>query len=400
MLEQIQQWPSPITTENYKSLEFDELLKFGLSNSNDSPVRLYKITKNIQTALTEDNVKSLDPLISLNFTELEQIWIRFLEALRQGVVNDQNQILSSNVFVDGSWNTVNINYDAGSDKFTIQDSYLFNDWAKQKDFGLLYRLGQLLNDEIVSTKGGARSLATKAALNSVKSKGELYEKLLDKKQENFNKEAQEKMESLSGVSAAAEWGDEYLKRIWRLEEDTYGRRRTKGELVNQVTQEDSGKVSRVLRFITSSQTIYWVYLVFLVFVVFTTLSSIGIDRINDIITKFTSLDIKGLLEAVRTNGGSLLFLALLYIGFKKVSEDHKVKQNSLENYQHRYATAKALNLIMRGHNDLLDSNDKRVMLTHAASALFDMQPSGYFKNQDINNPSPIEIFKDASRSDK
>ncbi|MBI5357229.1 hypothetical protein HZB74_00010 [Candidatus Saccharibacteria bacterium] len=198
MYEQIQQWPAPVTIDNYKKLEFDSLLNFAKTNNNDIALRLYKIISNIGIALNESNIRNLQPEITLSFEELEQQWVRFLESVRQAANNDQNQLNNANVFVDGNWSTVNINYDAGNDKFMLSDSYIFNDWNKQKDFGLLYELGKSISDVQSSARGGARSPLTKASIKAIQSQEVASKKSIGDYIESKRSEAARLM--LTGVS--------------------------------------------------------------------------------------------------------------------------------------------------------------------------------------------------------
>lgn len=381
MYEQIQQWPAPVTIDNYKKLEFDSLLNFAKTNNNDIALRLYKIISNIGIALNESNIRNLQPEITLSFEELEQQWVRFLESVRQAANNDQNQLNNANVFVDGNWSTVNINYDAGNDKFMLSDSYIFNDWNKQKDFGLLYELGKSISDVQSSARGGARSPLTKASIKAIQSQEVASKKSIGDYIESKRSEA---ASSISSAKINADWSKFYKERCDELEETIEGEnkpRKRRYKVLRPSKKVDSLKLNRKRWYIGLLFTLFLYMLI--VTIIF--LSKVDITNdINGFGKYIMGLTFYG-------------FLGGVFLGYSNANRQLKIHQNLLEQYRHREIVAKTISGVVSAviktkegnaspeEQTEIEKEELQQLVKVAASAMFEYRTIGHLSAKEGNS---------------
>lgn len=175
-------------------------------------------------------------------------------------------------------------------------------------------------------------------------------------------------DKLTSLKLSVEWTDFYLKKVQATEELIYG---------HPKTEVASMKQPKVKRFGLERQ--YWIALLGLVTIYF----------IAALFSSSTNVTVGNKTFALPSFDywHFLVPLALLSLGFAKISKELKVQQNLLEQYRHRYISAASLQLILASDsNSLFEPEDRRVVVQQAAEALFQMKNTGYLSKNDNSSP--------------
>jgi hypothetical protein len=397
MFDKVLQWPSPITTDNWKLIDASQLYDPAAVGINPQLQSFTNILSSIRKGLeaVSDPKVFEDWNFNGTYDDLVAIWIEFLNQLRTTAQSQPGWLQSGQYSFNGNqvsfWN---VTYDPSNGSFVItNDPHLLGDAGRQRDFGLLYELGRDLQKMSSLIKGGKNSIHTKASIRSIDDKTQSTLKEIDTKfdetRNQINSELEtataDKVAKIKTVEASKDWSQHYESRCEELEGLIKGEKKIK----NQKGKKDKkGKMG-----LQTQRSLWYVALVstFMLYAVVALL----------IIHGWKIFKISSDLDQV-LNGFGKYFIGLtlygilagIYIGYAFSVKQLKVHQNLLEQYRHREIVAKTIEGIVlaviktkegtieSGQESVLRDQDLEQLVKVAATSMFEYRPIGHLSTKE------------------
>lgn len=392
MFDKVLQWPEPIDSTNWRSIDPADLYQKELIGDAPQLLNFATILSFVKDGLeaTEDKrVYSAYGFVN-SHEQLVELWITLLRALKD-TAQSQSSWLQAGMWnfqgnQVGPWSA---GFDASFGGIVINDPYISNDIGRHRDFGKLFEIGKDFRKLNAVIKGGSNSALTKQSIEKISQKGqESIDDIAKERQESIrvidehlSDATKERLSQIKAAEVTRDWSVHYDKKCKELEESINGNGKKKG-----LKQQREIWYTRLM-------------VAFGVYALIALLIAHGwwVFKLNGALSEsllgfgkyFIGLTFYGVLAGV-------------YMGYAFASRQLKVHQNLLEQYKHRSVVAKTIEGVIytvvksKDNPEAADSSirekDLELLVQVAATSMFEYRPIGHLSTREASGGILGELF--------
>lgn len=372
MFDELQKWPNPVDTTNWKAVDLSFLVKSDSARQSQRLPAFTRLLESLKTGLElyEQLSDIQKTRFSSTFDQLLQKWIEICTHIYQTSTQQPQWLIDGYFSFNGTQIALwTINSDPNDGGYTLsQDGNIITDIILSKDFGALFELGNYKGNLSTLVKGGANSVLTKASISKIES-------VFDEKEKNalrlIDTATKERASEIKALEGSKGWSEHYDGRVSEYE----------GLVAKWQKARSWWFLGLSIVLLAYGVAIF---LVATKAILFDGLSSL--NGFSKYIVGFTFYGV----------------LAGAFLGYGFAARQLKVSQNLLEQYRHRSIVAKTIENIVgaviraKGGEDdgstNITQNELNELVRVAALAMFEHRSIGYLSTKEGNGGLLGELF--------